>query len=289
VGYGHLAVRLQVFGRMAWTTLALLALGKILATSLTLGAGGTGGVFTPSLYIGAATGGAYGVLMTQLFPRLGLHPEAYALVGMAAMVGAATHAPITAILIVFEMTNDYAIVLPLMMATVIATVVARHLERDSLYSGWLRRRGEHLEHGADRDVLAGVRVGDVYERGAPSIPDTATVDQLAAQLARADRTEFPVVDGEACLLGIVTVAELARAATEAGALGGVLLAADLAGPTETVTPEDTLLEAVRRMGVRGIGSLPVVDGASGRLMGVLGRAEVLAAYERVAARTESRH
>ena len=285
VGYGHLAVRLQVFGRMAWTALALLALGKILATSLTLGSGGSGGVFTPSLYIGAATGGAFGVLLSHLFPGLGLHPEAYALVGMGAMVGAATHAPITAILIVFEMTNDYAIVLPLMLATVIATVVSRHVEPDSLYSGWLRRRGEHLEHGADRDVLGAVRVGDVYDRHAPRIADTATVDHLVDQLGRADRTDYPVVDGDGQLLGVITVAELARTAREAHALGGVLLAADLAGPTETVTPDDTLLEAVHRMGVRGVGTLPVV-GADGGLLGTIGRAEVLAAYQGTAAKAE---
>jgi CIC family chloride channel protein len=284
VGYGHLSVRLEVFGRMAWTTLALLALGKIVATSLTLGSGGSGGVFTPSLFIGAATGGAYGVLMTQLFPRLGLHPEAYALVGMGAVVGAATQAPITAILIVFEMTNDYAIVLPLMMATVIATVVARHVEPDSLYSGWLRRRGEHLEHGADRDVLAGVRVDDVYDRAAPWIPADATIEHLVEQLGRADRTEYPVVEEDGTLLGIVTVAELARAAREAPALGAVLLAADLAGPAECVTPADTLLEAMRKMGVRGVGSLPVIDADTGRLLGTLGRAEVLAAYQGVVAR-----
>jgi len=284
VGYGHLAVRVQVFGRMAWTTLALLALGKIVATSLTMGSGGTGGVFTPSLYIGAATGGAYGVLMTQLFPRLGLHPEAYALVGMGAVVGAATQAPITAILIVFEMTNDYAIVLPLMMATVIATVVARHVEPDSLYSGWLRRRGEHLEHGTDRDVLAGVRVDDVYDRAAPWIRADATLDHLMEQLGRADRTEYPVVEEDGALLGIVTVAELARAAREAPSLGAVLLAADLANPAECVTPADTLLEAMRKMGVRGVGSLPVIDAETGRLLGSLGRAELLAAYQRVVAR-----
>ena len=289
VGYGHLAVRVQVFGRMAWTTLALLALGKILATSITMGTGGTGGVFTPSLYIGAATGGAFGVAMMQLFPSLQLHPEPYALVGMGAVVGAATQAPITAILIVFEMTNDYAIVIPLMMATVIATVVARHVEPDSLYSGWLRRRGEHLEHGADRDVLAGVLVGDVYDRAAPAIPADATLEHLLEQLGRADRTEYPVVDEDGTLLGIVSVAELARAAREAPSLGPVLLAADLAGPSETVTPSDTLLDAVHRMGVRGTGSLPVVEGEECRLLGMLGRAEVLAAYQRTVARSPGGH
>jgi CIC family chloride channel protein len=282
VGYGHLAVRVQLFGRMAWTALALLALGKIVATSITMGSGGVGGVFTPSLYIGAVTGGAFGVAASHLFPGLAISPESYALVGMGAVVGAATNAPITAILIVFEMTNDYGIVIPLMLATVVATVVARHVEPDSLYSGWLRRRGEHLEHGTDRDALAGLSVDAVYDRAAPYIRDDATVDHLLEHLASADRTEYPVVDGEGALLGMVTVAELARAAREAPALGGVLLAADLAGPTECVVPADTLLEAVRKMGVRGVGSLPVVD-AAGLYLGTVGRAEILAAYQRAVA------
>src|SRR5690606_15477417 len=117
-GDGHLSIPLDLFGRMPWFTLLLLAFGKIIATSITLNAGGSGGVFTPALYVGAATGGAFGAALASLFPDLPLSAEAYALVGMGAVVAAATHAPITGILIVFEMTNDYQIMLPLMLATV---------------------------------------------------------------------------------------------------------------------------------------------------------------------------
>jgi CIC family chloride channel protein len=283
VGYGHLAVRLEVFGRMEWTLLALLVAGKILATALTLGCGGSGGVFTPSLYVGAATGGAFGVGLAALFPELGLHPEAYALVGMGAVVAAATGAPITAILMVFEMTNDYAIVLPLMLASVVSVVVARRWERDSLYSGWLRRRGEHLEHGADRDVLARLCVADAFEPNPQVIGESATVDQLLEHLGRGEQTEFPVVDGELRLVGVITLAELGRVARDSPALAPVLLAADLANPTESVAPGDSLLEAIRRMGVRGIGALPVVDPSTGKLLGMLGRAHVLALYQRTLA------
>jgi CIC family chloride channel protein len=139
VGYGHLAIHLEMFGRLPWYTLLALGAGSILATSITLNGGGSGGVFTPSLYVGAATGGGFGVLCARVFPGLGLHPEAYALVGMGAMIASATDAPITGILLVFEMTDDNAIVLPLMLTVVIAHFVARRLEPDSLYSGWLRR------------------------------------------------------------------------------------------------------------------------------------------------------
>ena len=283
VGHGHLAVRLEVFGRMPWFALAFLALGKIIATSITLNTGGSGGVFTPSLYVGAATGGAFGVAIASLFPALGLHPEAYALVGMSAVVAAATAAPITGILIVFEMTNDYAIMLPLMLTTVISYVVARRIEQDSLYGGWLRRRGERIEHGADRDVLAGLSVADAYDRNPHVIGHAATVGLLLEHLVPGGQTEFPVVDEELRCVGVITMADLGRLARDQDKLKDVLVAADVANPTETVAPNDSLLDAIRKMGVRGASSLPVVDPESGRLVGMVSRAHILALYERAVA------
>ncbi|HEX6069857.1 MAG TPA: chloride channel protein [Longimicrobiaceae bacterium] len=283
VGYGHLAVRLEVFGQMAWTALALLALGKILATSITLSMGGTGGVFTPSLYIGAATGGAFGVALANLFPSLDLSPEAYALVGMGVVVAVATNAPITAILIVFEMTNDYAIVLPLMLSVVIGSIVARRLEPDDLYSGWLRRRGERLAHGADHDILARLRVADAYEPNPQVIGESATVDQLLEHLGHGEQTEFPVVDTGVRLVGVITMVDLGRIAKDSRDLAPVLLAADLAVPTEAVHLQDSLLTVIRRMGVRGIPALPVVEQSGERLVGMITRAHVLGLYQRALA------
>src|SRR5690606_23932263 len=283
VGYGHLAIRIDELGMMAWYALALLALGKIVVTSITLHFGGSGGVFTPSLYVGAATGGAFGAALAALFPELGLSPEAYALVGMGAVVAAATAAPITGILIVFEMTNDYAIMLPLMMATVIAYVGARQIERDSLYSGWLRRRGERIEHGAERDVLAGIRAADACQANARTIAPGETVMELLERLDSSDQTEFPVVTRDGHLIGMITIADLGRLARDSHALSEIVVAADVAVPTDAVAPDDTLLEAIRRMGVRGSGSIPMVDPQTGRYLGLVTRAHVLAHYERAIA------
>jgi chloride channel protein, CIC family len=280
VGYGHLAVHLDVFGRMAWYFLLLLALGKILATSITLTTGGSGGLFTPSLYIGAATGGAFGVALRQLFPGLHIHPEAYALVGMGALVAGATNAPITGILIVFEMTNDYAIVLPLMLTTVICHHIARRLEPDSLYSGWQRRRGERIEHGTDRTVLTDLRVRDGYERTPVLFRADAPLATLLPHLRPGVQTAFPVVARDGTLLGVVTMADLARLAQEDLHPEAMLVAADVAEPTETVTPSDSLLEATRRLGVRGVSALPVIEERGRRLVGIIGRDHILAAYER---------
>ena len=284
VGHGHLAVHLDLFGGMSWQSLALLALGSIVATSITLQAGGSGGVFTPSLYLGAATGGAFGVALSGLFPALALRPEAYALVGMGAVVSAATGAPITGILLVFEMTNDYEIVLPLMLSTVVANLVARRIEPDTLYSGWLRRRGERLQQGTDRDVMAGLRVADAFDRAAAVVANTASLDLLLAHLGHGAYTDLPVVDDEHRLVGIITLADLGRLAGSRD-VPPDLVAADVATEAESVTPDDSLLEAIRRMGVRGTPSIPVVDPGTGRLIGVVSRAHVLGLYERAVAGT----
>jgi CIC family chloride channel protein len=283
VGHGHLAVHLDVFGGMSWTALALLALGSILATSITLNFGGSGGVFTPSLYVGAATGGAFGVALTGLFPGLGLRPEAYALVGMGAVVAASTGAPITGMLLVFEMTNDYEIVLPLMLTTVIANLVARRLEPDTLYSGWLRRRGERLQHGADRDVLAGLRVADAFDPAPQVVGETAPLGQLLEHLGSGAFTDLPVVDEQRRLIGIIPIADLGRLAGEPREKTSTLVASQVAIPAQTVAPGDSLLEAIRRMGVRGAPSIPVVDHATGHLLGLVSRGHVLALYERAVA------
>ncbi len=280
VGVGHLAIPLDAFGRLAWYTLLALALGKILVTTVTLHGGGSGGLFTPSLYVGAATGGAFGVALHALVPTLPITPEAYAIVGMGALVAGATGAPITGILLVFEMTNDYAIVVPLMIAVVVTQLVTRVLARDTLYSGWLRRRGEHIDHGADRDALAGLRVADAFERAPVVVHEEARVVGLLDHIGHRDQTLFPVVDAAGAYVGVLTAADLGRVARTGVALEHVLLAADVAQPSETLAPGDSLLDAVRRMGLRGEGSLPVVDPATGRLVGVVTRSRILALYER---------
>ena len=283
VGYGHLSVRLDVFGRMAWWALLLLALGKVVATSITLNFGGSGGVFTPSLFVGAATGGALGVIAQHVAPGAGIHPETYALVGMGAMIAGATDAPITGILLVFEMTNDYGLVLPLMLTVVISHAVARRLEPDSLYSGWLRRRGERLEHGAAPDVLAALHVRDAVRPASAVLYEGDALAAALAHLGVSEQTYLPVVDDDGVLLGVVTGAELGRLAHQSSVLAGVLVAGDIARGTETVSPDEPLAVAVRRMGARGTSALPVVDPQSGRLLGVVTHAHVLDVYHRAAA------
>jgi len=237
-------------------------------------------VFTPSLYIGAATGGAFGAALKGLFPGLALHSGAYGVVGMGAIVAGATDAPITGILLVFEMTDDYSLVLPLMITVVICHVIARRLHHDSLYSGWLRRRGESIEHGADRDVLPGLHVADAFRAEADVIPEVAGVDEMLAILERSEQLYFPVVSDEGRFVGMITATDLGNVAARSPELRALVVASDIARPSETVLPTDSLLVAIRKMGVRGTGGLPVVERDTGLLLGMISRSHVLTLYEK---------
>jgi CIC family chloride channel protein len=248
-----------------------------------MAAGGSGGMFTPALYVGAAAGGAFGVAAMDLFPGTVAFPQSYALVGMGGLVVALLEAPLTAILLVFEITGDYAIVLPLMLTTGVAHVVARRLQRDSLYAVWQRERGETLTGGRDAALLSTLRVQDAFDADPQVIGEAATVAQLLEHLRPGSQTHFPVVDAELRLTGMVGVTDLGRVAQDQAQLSSVLLAADLAYEVPPLHPGSTLLDAIRRMGTAGVSTLPVTDADTGKLLGILDRGHVLAAYERAVA------
>ncbi|MEP6574052.1 MAG: CBS domain-containing protein [Gemmatimonadota bacterium] len=175
-----------------------------------------------------------------------------------------------------------------MLATVISYLIAHRLEPDSLYSGWLRRRGELLEHGNDRDVLAGLLVANAYDPAPEVIGEDEPVAEFLNRLGHTGQSAFPVVDAQRHLVGMLTMADLGRVARETRSSESALVARDAARPSEALTLRDSLLEAIRRLGVRGAPALPVVDPKSGRLIGLLSRAHVLAQYERSSLGSASR-
>ena len=270
------------FGGIAAGTAGLLVLSllKMVTSGLTMAGGGAGGVFTPSLLVGAAFGAFFGRTIVGLFPLLGISPEAYALVGMAGLTAGAMLAPLTAILIVMEMTDDYALILPLMLVCVISYLFSKRLNGESIFSEALARTGERIRHGADRSVLENIRVVDVYDRNPDVILIDAPLTEIIARLRGSRQTEFPVVTRELELAGIVTYRDISKAIGEPE-LVDFLIAADLMiEQFETVTPDHTLLEATRAMGLRDIDFIPVVESPdSVRLVGLLSRAAIMEAYE----------
>jgi CIC family chloride channel protein len=280
-GSGHLAIPIEMFGGFAWYMLIGFALAKMLATSLTLGSGGSGGLFTPTLFVGAAFGGGVGALAQSLLPHFGLHPEAWALVGMAGLIAGTLHAPITAIFMVFEMTHDYNIVPPLMIVTPLALATARRFAKHGLYDGWLARRGEHLAHGTDRAIMHRLLVRDVMNVAPVRVAPGATLAELVAATSESRVTTLPVVDVDGLLHGVITYAELRLALLDRGELAPLLLAADLAEPTEVATALDTVQTALGKLNARAADLLPIVESEAHPIfIGALTREDVLAAYER---------
>jgi len=280
-GHGHQSLDLGIVASRTALFLLVLTFAKLAATAVTFGAGGVGGVFTPALYIGATLGGAIGVGLAQLRPEWHVAPGALALVGMAGLVAGATHAPLTAMMMVFEMTGDYGLILPLMLTSVLAFVIARRLHPESIYTEWLVRRGVVLTHGADAAVLARLPVSECINRNPVVIPAGADLSAVI-ELTRAGRqTEFPVVTASGRFLGMLSQTTL-REAQEAGEQPrGVVVAADLVGTdAEPVTADDTLLTALRRLGDRDVNYLAVVQhGDRRRLEGIVSRQDLLTAYE----------
>ncbi len=281
-GQGHESFTMEMIGDRTGQFLIALAFAKLVATAATLSVTRAGGVFTPALFIGATLGGGLAVFAARLLPGFTIVPEAFALVGMAGLVAGSTHAPLTAIMIVFEMTSDYALILPLMLCGAVAYITARRIYPESVYSEWLVRRGENIHSGRDTAVLERLKVGIAYNNDPHVIGETATVPQIVKAIGASPQIEFPVLDADLRLVGMITYEDLRTVLTEAESLAPVVLAGDLAKQQfEWVTPEDSLRTALQKLGLRGSHYIPVVDGKDhDRLLGVISRQEILAAYDR---------
>jgi len=280
-GVGYPAMEAALREETAVWLVALLAVLKILATSITIGSGGSGGVFAPSLFIGAMMGSAIGQLANAWFPGWTGHSGGYAMVGMAAVFAAAAHAPMTSILILFEMTNDYAIILPLMTAVVVSTILSQRLQRESIYTLKLLRRGIDVTLRRDLNLMDTILVEESMTRDPDTVSPEMPVSQLIHEFEETWHHGFPVVDKDGRLVGIVTLTDITRATLE---------------PSENLTvgdvctrncischPDETLNEALKQFGARDVGRLPVVDRLDhGRLLGVLRRGDIVTAYSKAA-------
>lgn len=278
---GYDTIHTMLSGSVVFWFAAALIFLKILATNFTLGSGNSGGIFAPSLFMGAAAGLAVGHAANYLFPLVTASPGAYALVGMGAVVAGTTHAPITAILILFEMTNDYRIILPVMVAVVFSTLVARRIFPDSIYTLKLRRRGIVLRQGRDMNVLAGAHVKDIMTTTFDTIPESARLPEILELISKSNELHFAVVDQQGDLIGSLGFQDV-RQLLSGPMPSELIIARDLVH-TDVLSlgPDDSLETALTRFEPQGLDALPVVDAArQGRLVGMLRRDAVTAYYSR---------
>ncbi len=273
-------VVVRVAGFSGWPVLLIVVVAKMVATSFTLGSGGSGGVFAPSLFIGAVLGASLGEMANLLFPGWTAPPSAYALVGMGAVVSASTHAPITAILIIFELTNNYKIIPPLMLACVIGVLLSSYLKHDSIYTEKLSRRGIRLRKGRDLNLLKSIEVRTVIERSIQKVGAGTPVTVLFKMLTGGQRPSAVVVDENDVYVGTVELQDVREVLHESEELAFVVVAADVADRTTSVVyPEDTLDYVMQMFSNTHREELPVCVSREERaVIGVVTRKAVIDAY-----------
>lgn len=281
VGYG--VIESALANQLTLKVALILLVLKMVVTSLTLGSGGSGGVFAPGLFMGAMFGVAFQLSVKTIFPDIPAPAGAYALVGMAAVFAATAHAPLTAVLILFELTGDYQIMLPLMLTVVIATLVAQNLLKgESIYTLKLTRRGIHLQRGRDVDVLQGVLVDEVMTRNLQTITRDLNLKELAEVFNRTRRHGLAVLDQGGKLWGIVTVSDLERSINNGNPLSTTTVE-KIATRSEKLWvtyPDENIGQALNKMSLHGFGRLPVVSRDDpDHLVGLIQRRDIVEAYK----------
>lgn len=281
-GIGHETMDAALASSIPWTTLALLLCLKPLATSLTLSSGGSGGVFLPSLYLGALVGGLFGLAVPHLLPAAQTSSGAWALVGMAGVLSATSFAPVTGALLAFELTHDYALILPILATTAVSTLMTRALRRDSIYTRKLSERGIDLDQRDDL-ALRGVRVGDVMQAAPPAVTADAPLDVVLARFLDSNLGAVFVTSPDGHLLGQVSIHDVKTALADPTALGGIVVAGDVSERTLSTGVDDNVADALEHFSRDGRDVSAVID-AEGLLVGALSLRSVMDVFAREALR-----
>jgi len=260
---------------IVWLLFAL-TIAKLIMTPVSIGGGFAGGVFAPSLFIGAMLGAGFGSVAKMLFPTLNIVPAAFAMVGMAAMLAGAVHSPLTAILLLFEMTHDYRIILPLMFSVIISMVISRYIESDSVYMLGLARKGIRIERGRDLEVLERITVDEVMTESPPFLKEHMSVKEAIDYMTEHRVHGVPVLTKKGELFGIVTMHDIRDSDVDHNEKIGNVCMRDLL----VTYPDETIGSALRRMSVRDIGRMPVISREKPKLLvGLLRRSDAIRAYD----------
>ncbi len=280
LGTGYATIGNILDGKPLSVTLLLsLALSRLVLTPICISGGFHGGVFAPALFSGASLGGAYGLVAKQVFPSLNISPPAFAMVGMAAVLAGTIHAPITSFMLLFEMTHDYRIILPLIAAVNVSLFLSWHLQHDSVYTLGLARKGIRLQRGRDVGVLETITVDKVMETEIDTLRESDSLTVAIDLLMQKRYHGLPVLNDDGELTGIITVQDIDRIQGDGSDMMhtvGEVCTRELL----LAYPDETIRAALRRIGVRNVSQLPVVArDNSRRLVGLLRNTDIARAYD----------
>jgi CIC family chloride channel protein len=280
---GYPAINAALAGQLQVKRMAALAIAKIFASSISLGCGAAGGVFGPIFFIGAMGGGSFRAVSESFLPHLTGARGSYALVGLGAFLAGTTHAPLTAVFLLFEMTREYEITVPALLSTILSLVVARAIERESIDTYSLAREGKSLHIAKDRQILMQIPVSAAMNSSPDLVSGSEQFDEVLSKAGETSQTHLPVVGKQGELLGLIATRELLPLITSRGDLAKIGIAADLCETNPpTLAPGENLDEARRRMEAEGREEMPVVTPGDKRLVGVLSRSSIQSALNRAA-------
>jgi CIC family chloride channel protein len=279
-GSGFAGTNRILRGNPTLTLLALLFVGKILATSATIGSGGVGGVFTPALMVGAALGGLLARLTGAVLPGLEAPVGGYALLGMGGLLAGVTRAPLLAIIMIFELTQNTAVLLPMMVVSVLAVLSAKALEKESLYVQSLRSAGIVWEKTAEATALSSLKVSDIMREDVKLVPRNLPLPEIVNAFLHTRSLSLYVGDEKGTLLGTVDLHDIKETLAERE-ISSLVIAEDLLVEVPFVTPSESLTSVNEKLWFRDLGQLPVVDSLqTRRFLGVVTRRDLLGAFDR---------
>jgi len=281
-GGGYATLSLALSGGLAFRALLVLCVFKLVATVFSYGSGGAGGIFAPALFIGGTLGGLFGYFDRSLFHHAGNELGSFALVGMGAVFAGIIRAPITSVLIIFEMTGSYDLILPLMISNMTAYALARHVRPTPIYEALLEQDGIHLPHPGGRvaHALERLRVADAMTTEPVTISAIDTVSQAIERIAGFDHSTYPVVDDGKRFVGMIGEARLRRLVAEGAASQAVQSHAE---SRPYVLPEYPLVRAMVRMDRSGVRQVAVVDRKDeNKLVGLLTMSDIVRAHAQAA-------
>jgi CIC family chloride channel protein len=279
MGNGFEATDRILHGNPTLLFLLLLFLGKTVATAATIGSGGVGGVFTPSLLVGATVGGVVAQAVHAAMPHLAAPVGGYALLGMGSLLAGVTRAPLLAVIMIFELTQNTAILLPMMVVSVLAVTCARIFQKDSIYITSLRSAGIVWEKTPEATTLASLKVSDIMRRDVALIPRTMPLPEIVAAFLRSRSLLLYVGDEEGRLVGVVDIHEIKESFPEKE-LSGLVVAEDLATEIPFALPEEPLTSVNEKLWFRDVGQLPVVDSPERRrFLGIVTQRDLLGAFD----------
>lgn len=286
LGTGHSTLAAFLEGDVLGPVVLLIVVTKIVSVSLTLGTGGIGGIFFPSVFVGAGVGTLFGIVAGEIVGSSVAGPSSFALVGMAGVSAAVLHAPLTAAVMLFELCNDYDAILPLMVATILATLVATRTLSGGVYQRSLRRFGIVLSAGREQNVLRALKVADAMTPHVQTLADSTPLRRMQDVVESSSQTTFPLVDHEGKLSGVLSLSDLRAVLFEGGVIDDLVVAKELGHrEVHVIRPSDDLGTALDRLSGRSFEHLVVVaDDDPRRVVGLLSHQAVMDAYKKGLAR-----